>query len=69
MAGSPCPECKDSGYFGDQGPGSLYFRGRATGNSEYVPCQCDPQARAARNLARRPGNDEMTSPRPTPKDD
>lgn len=47
---SPCPDCQDSGYAGDQGPGSLYFRGRPTGNAEYVPCDCDPQARAARNL-------------------
>jgi hypothetical protein len=51
LLAEPCPECLDTGWMGDQGPGCLYFGDRPTGNAEYVPCQCDPLARAARRIA------------------
>ena len=51
LLAEPCPECLDTGWMGDQGPGCLYFNDRPTGNAEYVPCQCDPSARAARRIA------------------
>jgi hypothetical protein len=36
-----CPECEDTGFYGDNGPGT-------EGNNEYVPCECDAVARFKR---------------------
>lgn len=41
----PCKDCNDTGFYGDNGPG-------IKGNSEYVPCDCDPTKRARRRLGK-----------------
>lgn len=48
MTNSPavCPTCRDTGYFGDIGPGWH-------DNHEVMECFCDPVARANRVLAKK----------------
>lgn len=47
----PCPDCQDTGWIGDQGPGGLYRNGKRTHNDEVAPCGCNAADRAARSLA------------------
>jgi len=49
---SPCPDCEDTGWVGDQEAGSAYRNGRKTLNDEFQPCGCDRHELAKRRIAR-----------------
>lgn len=61
---SPCPDCKDTGWVGDQEAGSGYREGKPTKNDEWQPCGCDRRELAKRRIAR--ANAESIHPESKP---
>lgn len=57
---SPCPDCEDTGWVGDQEAGSGYRNGRRTKNDEWQPCGCDRHELAKRKISR--ANDQGQAP-------